>query len=93
MGSSLPPFQTSMSSTLGQTGIGPAMDTQKSSGLFGVDNKTPGSTSGSGTVKNSDVISSGGPGIHTLDHSAGITSCGCVLQHRCLAICEPLHFF
>ncbi|XP_056913448.1 microtubule-associated protein 4-like isoform X10 [Takifugu flavidus] len=70
LGSSLPPFQTSMSSTLGQTGIGPAMDTQKSSGLFGVDNKTPGSTSGSSTVKNSDVISSGGPGIHTLDYSA-----------------------
>lgn len=93
LGSSLPPFQTSISSTLGQTGIGPAMDSQKSSGLFGVDNKTPGSTSGSSTVKNPDVISSGGPGIQTLDHSAGITSCGCVLQHWCLAICEPLQFF
>lgn len=92
LGSSLPPFQTSMSSTLGQTGIGPAMDTQKSSGLFGVDNKTPGSMSGSSTGKNSDVVSSRGPGIHTLDHSAGITSCGRVLQHWCLAICAPLQF-
>lgn len=79
LGSSLPPIQTSMSSTLGQMGMGPAMDTQKSSSLLGVENKPPGSTSGSSTVKNSDVVSSGGPGIHSLDHSTGIKSCGCVL--------------
>lgn len=54
------------------------MDTQKSSGLLGVENKPPGSTSGSSTVKNSDVVS-GGPGIHSLDHSTGIKSCGCAL--------------
>lgn len=83
LGSSLPPFQTSMSSTLGQTGMGPAMDTQKGSGLFGVDNKTPTSTSGSSTVKNFDEVSTGGPGIHTLDHSAGIMSCRPVFQHCC----------
>lgn len=72
MGSSLPPFQTSMSSTLGQTGMGSAMDTQKSSGLFGVENKTTTNTSGSSPFKTSDVFSSGGPGIHSLDHSTGI---------------------
>ncbi|XP_035860774.1 microtubule-associated protein 4 isoform X4 [Sander lucioperca] len=63
-GSSLPPFQTSMSSTVGQTGMGSAMDTQKSSGLFGVENKTTSNTSGS------NLFSSGGPGIHSMDHSA-----------------------
>ncbi|XP_038574765.1 microtubule-associated protein 4 isoform X2 [Micropterus salmoides] len=66
MGSSLPPFQTSMSSTLGQSGMGSAMDTQKNSGLFGVENKT---TSGSSSFKTSDLLSSGGPGIHSMDHS------------------------
>ncbi|KAM8728575.1 uncharacterized protein map4l isoform 4-T4 [Acanthopagrus schlegelii] len=69
MGSSMPPFQTSMSSTLGQTGIVSAMDTQKSSGLFGMDNKTTSNTSGSSPFKTSDMFSSGGPGIHSLDHS------------------------
>ncbi|XP_032386823.1 microtubule-associated protein 4 isoform X2 [Etheostoma spectabile] len=64
MGSSLPPFQTSMSTTVGQTGMGSAMDTQKSSGLFGVENKTTSNTSGS------NLFSSGGPGIHSMDHSA-----------------------
>ncbi|TNN51350.1 hypothetical protein EYF80_038448 [Liparis tanakae] len=43
-GSGHPPFQTA---TLGQTGTGSATDAQKSSGgLFGVDNKTTGSTGG-----------------------------------------------
>uniref|UniRef100_A0A3B5ALJ4 Microtubule-associated protein n=1 Tax=Stegastes partitus TaxID=144197 RepID=A0A3B5ALJ4_9TELE len=51
MGSSLPPFQTSMSSALGQTGMSPAMDSQKSSGLFGVENKTATNTSGSSLFK------------------------------------------
>ncbi|XP_036940744.1 microtubule-associated protein 4 isoform X3 [Acanthopagrus latus] len=69
MGSSMPPFQTSMSSTLGQTGIVSAMDTQKSSGLFGMDNKTTSNTSGSSPFKTGDMFSSGGPGIHSLDHS------------------------
>ncbi|XP_040911078.1 microtubule-associated protein 4-like [Toxotes jaculatrix] len=69
MGSSLPPFQTTMSSTFGQSGIGSAMDTQKSSGLFGVENKTMSNTSGSSPFKTSDPFSSGGPGIHSLDHS------------------------
>ncbi|XP_029309003.1 microtubule-associated protein 4-like isoform X2 [Cottoperca gobio] len=67
MGSSLPPFQTSMGSALGQTGMGSAMDTQKSSGMFGAENK---STSGSSPFKTSDLFSSGGPGIHSMDHSA-----------------------
>ncbi|XP_069366994.1 microtubule-associated protein 4 isoform X4 [Paralichthys olivaceus] len=70
MGSSLPPFQTSMSSTYGQPGTGSAMDTQKSSGLFGVENKTTSNTSGSSPFKSSDPFSSGGPGIHTMDFSA-----------------------
>ncbi|XP_030260041.1 microtubule-associated protein 4 isoform X1 [Sparus aurata] len=69
MGSSMPPFQTSMSSTLGQTGIVSAMDTQKSSGLFGMENKTTSNTSGSSPFKTGDMFSSGGPGIHSLDHS------------------------
>nr|XP_019960762.1 PREDICTED: microtubule-associated protein 4-like isoform X4 [Paralichthys olivaceus] len=70
MGSSLPPFQTSMSSTYGLPGTGSAMDTQKSSGLFGVENKTTSNTSGSSPFKSSDPFSSGGPGIHTMDFSA-----------------------
>lgn len=72
MGSGLPPFQTSMSTPLSQTGTGSAMDTQKSSGLFGVDNKTSSNTSGSSPFKTSDPFSSGSPGIHSMDHSAGI---------------------
>jgi len=72
MGSSLPPFQTSMSSTLGQTGMSAAMDTQKSSGLFGVESKTTSNISGSSPCKTSDPFSSGGTGIHSMDHSAGI---------------------
>ncbi|XP_041848060.1 microtubule-associated protein 4 [Melanotaenia boesemani] len=67
MGSSLPPFQTSMSSVLGQTGMSAAMDTQKSSGLFGVENKT---TSGSSPFKTSDPFSLSGPGFQSMDHSA-----------------------
>ncbi|XP_027138998.1 microtubule-associated protein 4 isoform X7 [Larimichthys crocea] len=69
MGSGLPPFQSSMSSTFGQTGIGSAMDTQKSSGLFAVENKTFSNISGSSPLKTSDVFSSGGPGINSVDHS------------------------
>ncbi|XP_070830907.1 microtubule-associated protein 4-like isoform X1 [Chaetodon trifascialis] len=69
MGSSMPPFQTSMSSTLGQTGMGSAVDTQKSSGLFGVENKTTSNTSGSSPFKSNDMFSSGGLGIHSMDHS------------------------
>uniref|UniRef100_A0A1A8H774 Microtubule-associated protein n=1 Tax=Nothobranchius korthausae TaxID=1143690 RepID=A0A1A8H774_9TELE len=69
MGSSLPPFQTTMSSNLGQIGMIPAMDAQKSSGLFGVENKTTSSISGSGTMKPSDPFSSA-PGIQFTDHSA-----------------------
>lgn len=72
MGSSLPPFQTSMTSSLGHTGISPAMDTQKSSGLFGVENKTTTNISGSNAFKTSDPFSSGGSGIHSMDPSAGI---------------------
>lgn len=70
LGSSLPPFQTSMSSTLGQMGVGPALDPQKTSGLFGVENK---STIGGGG-KNSDVFSSGGAGVHSQDHFSGTES-------------------
>lgn len=66
MGSSLPPFQTSMSSPFSQSGIGSAMDTQKSS----VENKTISNTSGG--TKTSDPFSAGGPGIHTMDYSTGI---------------------
>ncbi|CAJ1071432.1 microtubule-associated protein 4 isoform X5 [Xyrichtys novacula] len=69
MGSNLPPFQTTMSSTLGQTGMGSATDTQKSTSLFGVDNKTSSNTSGSSPFKTSDPFSTGGPGILSMDHS------------------------
>lgn len=87
MGSSQPPFQTSMSTTLGQTGMGSATDTQKSSGLFGVDNKTTSNTSGSSPFKSSDLFSSGGPGIHSMDHSTGIRKrvgcmCYCMLGQQ-----------
>uniref|UniRef100_A0A672JMQ8 Microtubule-associated protein n=1 Tax=Salarias fasciatus TaxID=181472 RepID=A0A672JMQ8_SALFA len=63
MGSGLPPFQTSMTPSLGQTGMtgmmgmtgmtgkSPATDTQKSSGLFGVENKTSTNTSGNSPFK------------------------------------------
>ncbi|CAN9503347.1 unnamed protein product [Ophioblennius macclurei] len=85
MGSGLPPFQTSMTSNLGQTGMtgmmgmtgmtgmtgkSPAMDTQKSSGLFGVENKTTTNTGGNSPFKSSDPFSSGGPGVQSTDHSA-----------------------
>ncbi|KAF7644630.1 hypothetical protein LDENG_00218620 [Lucifuga dentata] len=70
LGSGLPPFQTSMSSTLGQPGLGSAMDTQKSSGLFGSEPKTTSNTSGSSPFKASDPFSFGGPGIHSVDNSA-----------------------
>ncbi|XP_039999642.1 microtubule-associated protein 4-like [Xiphias gladius] len=69
MGASLPSSQTSMSSTFGQSGIGSGMDTQKSSGLFGVENITPSNTSGSSPFKTSDPFSSGGPGIYSGDYS------------------------
>uniref|UniRef100_UPI0037E8D77D microtubule-associated protein tau-like isoform X1 n=1 Tax=Semicossyphus pulcher TaxID=241346 RepID=UPI0037E8D77D len=69
VGSGLPPFQTTMGSALGQTGMGPATDTQKSSGLFGVENKTTSNTSGSSPFKTSDLFSSGGPGILSMDQS------------------------
>ncbi|XP_068195968.1 microtubule-associated protein 4-like [Antennarius striatus] len=62
IGSSLPPVQIG---TLGQTG----MDTQKSSGVLGVENKIPSSTSGGSPFKSNDLISSDGPGIHSMDHS------------------------
>ncbi|XP_020486142.2 microtubule-associated protein 4 isoform X3 [Labrus bergylta] len=69
MGTGLPPFQTSMGSTLGQTGMGSAMDTQKSSGLFGMENKNTSNTGGSSPFKTSDLFSSGGQGILSMDHS------------------------
>lgn len=72
MGSALPPFQSTMTSGLGHTGMSPAMDTQKSSGLFGGENKTTSNMSGSNTFKTSDPFSSGGPGIPSMDHSTGI---------------------
>ncbi|KAM3604022.1 uncharacterized protein V6R79_005405 [Siganus canaliculatus] len=72
MGSSLPPFQTSMSSTVGQTGMGSAMDTLKGSNLFGVESKTTTNTGGSSPFKSSDLISSGGPGIQSMDHSTAL---------------------
>ncbi|XP_063317988.1 microtubule-associated protein 4 isoform X4 [Pelmatolapia mariae] len=70
MGSSMPPFQTSMSTTLGQTGMSPAMDTPKSSSHFGVESKTISNTGGSSPFKSSDPFSSGGMGIHSMNHSA-----------------------
>ncbi|XP_074543992.1 uncharacterized protein LOC141803859 isoform X2 [Halichoeres trimaculatus] len=65
MGSSLPPLQT----TMGQTVMGSAMDSQKSSGLFGVENKTSSNTSGSSPFKTSDPFSAGGQGLFSMDHS------------------------
>lgn len=65
----------------GQTGIVSAMDTQKSSGLFGMENKTTSNTSGSSPFKTGDMFSSGGPGIHSLDHSTGIRNrVGCMFH-------------
>lgn len=72
MGSNLPPFQTTMSSSLGQTGMSPAMDAQKSSGLLGVENKPTSNIRGSGTFNTTDPFSTGGLGIHSGDHPAGI---------------------
>ncbi|XP_042283898.1 microtubule-associated protein 4 isoform X3 [Thunnus maccoyii] len=69
MGSSLPPFQTSMGSALGQSGMGSAMDAQKSSSPFGSEPKTTSNTSGSSPFKPSEPFSSGGPGIHSMDHT------------------------
>lgn len=78
MGSSMPPFQSSMSSTLGQTGIGSAMDPQKRASLFSMENKTTSNSNGSSAIKNNDLIVSGGPGNHSMDHSTGIKSfCTC----------------
>lgn len=74
MGSSLPPFQSSMSATLSQTGMGTAMETQKTTGLLGMENKTTSNTSGSNPVKNIDLMSSGSPGMQPMDHTAGIKS-------------------
>lgn len=71
-GPGLPPFQTSMSSSLGQTGMSPAMDAQKGSGLFGVESKTGSNVGGSSPLKSTDAFSSGGSGIHSMDRSAGI---------------------
>ncbi|RVE62004.1 hypothetical protein OJAV_G00173050 [Oryzias javanicus] len=70
MGSGLPPFQTSMSAALGQTGMSPAMDTQKSSSLFGGDTLPPRNISGTSPLKGSDVFSPAGLGIHPMDQSA-----------------------
>ncbi|KAL6104794.1 map4 [Pungitius sinensis] len=70
MASGLPPFQSSMSSPLSQIGTGSAMVPQKSPGLFGVDNKTSSNTSGSSPFKSSDPFSTGGSGVHSMDHSA-----------------------
>ncbi|XP_055359761.1 microtubule-associated protein 4 isoform X2 [Betta splendens] len=68
-GSSLPPFQTSVGSALGQSGMGSALDSQKSSGLFGLDYKTSSNPSGNSPFKTSDLYSSGGPGLHSMDYS------------------------
>ncbi|XP_056149655.1 microtubule-associated protein 4-like [Lampris incognitus] len=68
MGSGLPPFQSSMSSGLGQSGMSSAMDAQKNSGLFGLEPKTTSNTSGSSPLKSSNPFSSGGSGVHSMDH-------------------------
>ncbi|XP_028327976.1 microtubule-associated protein 4-like isoform X2 [Gouania willdenowi] len=73
VGSGLPPFQTSMTPTLGQTGLtgmAPVMEPQKTSALFGVENNGTTNTSGSSPFKSSDVFSTGGPGLPSMDHSA-----------------------
>ncbi|KAM7378783.1 hypothetical protein PAMP_004381 [Pampus punctatissimus] len=69
VGSNLPPFQTSVGSALGQSGMGSTMDTQKSSGQFGSEPKSTSNTSGASPFKPSDPLSSGGPGIHSMDHT------------------------
>uniref|UniRef100_A0A3Q3S700 Microtubule-associated protein n=1 Tax=Mastacembelus armatus TaxID=205130 RepID=A0A3Q3S700_9TELE len=56
MGSSMPPFQTSISSSLGQSGMSSNMDTQKSSGLFGLENKTTSNTSGNSPLKTGIIL-------------------------------------
>lgn len=70
-GPGLPPFQTSMSSTVGQSGMGLAADTQKSSGLFGLDNKSSSNVGGHSPFKTSDPYFSTAPGIHSMDYSTG----------------------
>ncbi|XP_054624322.1 microtubule-associated protein 4 isoform X3 [Dunckerocampus dactyliophorus] len=61
VGPGVPPFQT-----LGQSGVGKALDTQKGSGPIGAG---PQSGSGNNPFKTSDPFSSAGPGIQTLEHS------------------------
>lgn len=79
VGSSMSPFQTSMSSTVNQSGMGQAMGAQKSTGLFGSEPKTTTNSSGNNPFKPKDPFSSEGPGILSMDHTAGIrTGVGCM---------------
>ncbi|XP_049603478.1 microtubule-associated protein 4 isoform X4 [Syngnathus scovelli] len=69
MGSSMPPFQTNVNSSLGQMGMGKSTDTQKTSGLFGSEPQNISNTSGNNPFKANDPFSSGGPGFQSLDRS------------------------
>ncbi|XP_061695624.1 microtubule-associated protein 4-like [Syngnathoides biaculeatus] len=73
MGSTIPPFQTNVNSTLGQMGMGKPADTQKTSGPFGPEPQNISITSGNNPFKPSDPFPSGGPGVHSLDRSPAPT--------------------
>ncbi|XP_008332922.1 microtubule-associated protein tau isoform X4 [Cynoglossus semilaevis] len=65
VGTGLPPFQTAVGTNpFGQTGTGSALEVQKSSGLFGVENKTTTNTSGGSPFKTSS------PGFQSMDYTA-----------------------
>ncbi|XP_019724829.1 microtubule-associated protein 4-like [Hippocampus comes] len=69
-GSSLPPFQTNVHSTLGQVGMAKAADAQKTIGLLASEPQNVSLPCGINPFKPNEPFSSGGPGIHSLDRSA-----------------------
>nr|XP_057922050.1 microtubule-associated protein 4-like isoform X6 [Doryrhamphus excisus] len=68
-GSGMPPFQSGVNATLGQSGMGKALDSQKGLGLIGSDPQSISNPGGNNPFKTSEPFSSGGTGIHTLEHS------------------------
>ncbi|XP_051943690.1 microtubule-associated protein 4 isoform X2 [Hippocampus zosterae] len=69
-GSSLPPFQTNVHSTLGQVGMAKPADAQKTTGLLASEPQNVSLPCGINPFKPNEPFSSGGPGIHSLDRSA-----------------------
>lgn len=91
VGTGLPPFQTAVGTNpFGQTGTGSALEVQKSSGLFGVENKTTTNTSGGSPFKTSS------PGFQSMDYTAGINSRfgQAAFAHRlCKHLCNQGRFY